>query len=61
MVQPANDESPTYAALQKGTRLHHLCMSVSTTAEGDALIRQHRMLPVTPWRPAVLFGGRVVR
>jgi hypothetical protein len=61
LVQPANADSPTYGALQKGTRLHHLCMQVSTAAEGDSLIRQHRMLPVTPWQPAVLFGGRVVR
>jgi hypothetical protein len=61
LVQPADARSPTYGALQRGTRLHHLCMTVSSAAEGDRIIREQRYLPVTPWQPAVLFGGRVVR
>ncbi len=29
--------------------------------EITALMRERRLLPVTPWQPAVLFGGRTVR
>ena len=61
LIEPLGEGSRVYAALQRGAGPHHLCISVPTIADGDALIRDYRLLPVTPWEPAVLFGGRGVR
>jgi len=61
LIEPLGEDSRVYAALQRGAGPHHLCFHISTMADGDALIREYRLLPVTPWEPAVLFGGRAVR
>jgi hypothetical protein len=41
--------------------LHHLCFSVPSTEAGEQWARASRFLPVTSWKPAVLFGGLPVR
>lgn len=61
LVEPLDDTSRLWGALQRGGGWHHLCLAVPTEAAGDALMRERRLLPVTPWQPAVLFGGRMVR
>jgi len=61
LVQPLGESSPLWGALQRGGGWHHLCLAVTTQAAGDALMRERRLLAVTPWQPAVLFGGRMVR
>jgi hypothetical protein len=61
LVQPLDERSRLWGALQRGGGFHHLCMAVATEAAGDTLMRERRLLPVTPWQPAVLFGGRMVR
>ncbi len=61
LVQPLDADSPTWNALQRGPGWHHVCLSVASIDAGDALVRQRRMLPVTGWQPAVLFGGRAIR
>jgi hypothetical protein len=61
LIEPIGENSRMYAALQRGPGPHHLCFHVATMTDGDALIREYRLLPVTPWEPAVLFAGRAVR
>ncbi len=61
LVEPLHEQAPPWAALQRGGGWHHVCLAVSTTAAGDALIAARRLLPVTAWQPAVLFDGRPVR
>src|SRR2546427_10336683 len=61
LVEPLPHESPAWGALQRGGGWHHLCFRVPSTAAGDALLRAERLLPVTPWQPAVLFDGCPVR
>jgi len=61
LIEPLGEDSRVYTALQRGTGPHHLCFHVPTMADGDSLIRDYRLLPVTPWEPAVLFSGRAVR
>jgi hypothetical protein len=61
LVQPVDERSPVWAAMQRRTTWHHVCLLVPTTDVADDLIRQHGSLPVTEWKPAVLFGGRPVR
>ena len=61
LVEPVDEGSPVWAALKRGTSWHHVCLQVPTMLRADELIRQHRFLTVTKWKPAVLFGGRSVR
>src|SRR6266508_1981852 len=61
LVEPVDEASPVWAAMKRGTSWHHICLLVPTVQAGDELVRQHRALPVTEWKPAVLFGGRPVR
>ncbi len=61
LVEPVGSDSPLAGALDRGGGLHHLCYEVATRSEADAFLAQRRFLPVTPWQPAVLFGGRSVR
>ena len=61
LVQPLGEESRVWSALQRGERQHHVCFQLESRAEADELIASHRMLPVTDWEPAVLFGGSPVR
>ena len=41
--------------------LHHLCFAVPSTEAGERWAADCRFLPVTSWKPAVLFGGLPVR
>lgn len=61
LVEPLDETSPAWRTLQQGLRWHHVCLSVPTILAGERLMRQRRLLPVTPWQPAVLFGGRAIR
>jgi|GEM_PF-2883129 len=61
LIEPLGESSRVLAALKRGAGPHHLCFHVPTMTDGDALIRAYRLLPVTPWEPAVLFAGRGVR
>jgi methylmalonyl-CoA/ethylmalonyl-CoA epimerase len=61
LVQPSGDQSPTYRAGAKGGGWHHVCLILANTRDGDEFAGSQRMLPVTPWQPAVLFDGRPVR
>jgi len=61
LLEPLHERSPVWNALQRGGGWHHLCFAVPTVAAGDALVDERRLLPVTPWEPAVLWGGRLVR
>jgi hypothetical protein len=61
IVEPLDDLSPAWRALQRGPTWHHICLGISTMQAADALIREKRLLPVTPWQPAVLFSGRAIR
>ncbi len=47
--------------MQYGPGQHHLCFEVANTADADEFIEANRLLPITHWQPAVLFGGRRVR
>jgi hypothetical protein len=61
LVEPLYERAPTWATLKRGGGWHHLCVAVESTEVGDALMKDRRMLPVSDWQPAVLFGGRPVR
>lgn len=61
LVEPLSERSPVHKALEKGGGWHHVCYQVESRAAGERLMAEARLLPVTPWVPAVLFGGRSVR
>ena len=61
LVEPVGEDSPLRAALDRGTSWHHVCFEAPTRARADEIIAAHRLLPVTGWKPATLFGGRTVR
>jgi len=61
IVEPLDEASPVWRALQRTPTWHHVCLRASTMQAADALIREKRLLPVTPWQPAVLFNGRAIR
>ena len=61
LVEPTDEQSPVWAAVKRGVTWHHLCLHVPTTRRADELIHQHGLVPVTGWKPAVLFDGRPVR
>ncbi|HEU4422006.1 MAG TPA: VOC family protein [Pilimelia sp.] len=61
LVEPVDESSPLWESLKRGTSWHHICLAAPTTKRADELIREHRFLPVTDWKPAVLFDGRPVR
>lgn len=61
LVEPMGEEAPTWASLQRGTTWHHICLQTPSVSYADAIIRQHRLLAVTEWKPAVLFNARPVR
>lgn len=61
LVEPLGEGSPVWSALQKGVSWHHVCLAVASRAEAERISAEHRLLAVTPWVPAVLFGGRAVR
>lgn len=61
LVEPKNESSATYGALKRSGGFHHVCLSVANMSEVEALTSELRVLPVTNWHPAVLFGGRGIR
>jgi hypothetical protein len=61
LVEPLHEGSPTRAALDRGGGWHHVCLAVQSERAGDELMQSRRLLPVTPWQPATLFGGRRIR
>ena len=61
LIEPLDENSPTWNAMKRGQRWHHVCLGVPNCNEGDQYIAERRLLPVTPWRPAVLFDGRLIR
>ena len=61
LVQPLSENSRVWSALERGERQHHVCFEFESRAEADGRIAEARMLPVTEWEPAVLFGGNPVR
>ena len=61
LIEPMGETSPTYQALRKGTRWHHIFFHVDAMRDADDLMSQQRMLPVTPWKPATLFARHAVR
>src|SRR6185295_11732325 len=48
LVEPLDQGSPTWGALQRGGGWHHLCLAVGSQDAGDTLMRERRLLPVTP-------------
>ncbi len=61
LIQPLDEQSPTWKHLAAGQSWHHVCFSVPTMTEADAYMTENRLMRVTPWHPAVLFGGRTIR
>ncbi|HEX3867019.1 MAG TPA: VOC family protein [Gemmatimonadaceae bacterium] len=61
LVQPVGADAPTARAAAGGGGWHHVCIAARSVSEGDEMMRRFRLMPVTPWKPAVLFGGRPVR
>lgn len=61
LVEPIGEDSPLRGALDRGGGLHHLCYEVASREDADRWIRERRFLPVTSWKPAVLFGRCPVR
>lgn len=61
LIEPMDELSPTWRAVQQGGGLNHICLTVPTMEQGDDFVRQQRGLAVTHWQPAILFGGRAIR
>ena len=58
LVEPASDDSPVAAFLQKGGGLHHLCYEVPDLDAELKDVRAQQGLIVKRPSPAVAFGGR---
>jgi methylmalonyl-CoA/ethylmalonyl-CoA epimerase len=58
LVEPAAEDSPVKAFLEKGGGLHHLCYEVSDCDEMLRIMRQRKGFIVKRPSPAVAFGGR---
>jgi hypothetical protein len=61
LIQPLDPTSPTWRAACSGQGWHHVCLQVASKQAGDQYIVERRLLPVTDWRPALLFEGRAIR
>jgi hypothetical protein len=61
LIEPQGNESPTYRSAKETPGWHHVCFWLPKKDAAEEYIRKGRMLPVTPWKPAVLFDGRLVR
>ena len=61
LIEPLGPVSPVYRVQQAGSAWHHVCFRFCTRAEADAFADERRMLPVSEWKPAVLFGMRPIR
>ena len=58
LVEPAGEQSPVQAFLEKGGGLHHLCYEVKNCDEAMLALRQRGALIVRRPKPAVAFDGR---
>jgi hypothetical protein len=61
LIEPLDENAPTWKACAGGQNWHHVCLSFPTMDAGDQYLKEKGLLPVTPWQPAVLFGGRGIR
>ena len=61
LIQPLDEQSPTWKHVASGQSWHHVCFTVPTMAAGDEYMTEKRLMRVTPWHPAVLFEGRAIR
>ena len=60
LVEPAGDDSPVRAFLEKGGGLHHICYEVADCEQALAAMRQRGALLVRRPKPAVAFNGRSI-
>lgn len=60
LVQPHGPEAFTWAALERGEGMHHVCYEGVSEAEVGELMLQHRMLKVRGPIHAPLFGRQVI-
>lgn len=63
VIYRADDDGPLQAILaHQPESIYHLCFASADAERSVAAIRAagHRVLPVVPAKPAVLFGGRPV-
>ena len=58
LVEPAGDDSPVRAFLQRGGGLHHLCYEVDDLDSHMEKMRAQGSVPAKPPLPAVAFDGR---
>lgn len=58
LVEPAGEQSPVRALLEKGGGLHHICYEVENCEKALAAMRQRGAMIVRRTKPAVAFGGR---
>lgn len=61
LIEPSGEDSTLWRATDKGVIWHHVCFEFGTGAEADEWMEKERLLPVTDWKPAVLFDNRGVR
>jgi hypothetical protein len=61
LIEPVGSDSPVERAQRGGPAWHHVCFHFAGCAEADAFANTRRMLPVSGWKPAVLFEMRQVR
>jgi methylmalonyl-CoA/ethylmalonyl-CoA epimerase len=60
LVEPAAEQSPVRAFLEKGGGLHHLCYEVTDCEQVIAGMRRRGSMLVKRPRPAVAFEGRKI-
>ncbi len=58
LVEPAGEQSPVRASLEKGGGLHHLCYEVENCDQVISAMRQRGAMIVRRPQPAVAFEGR---
>lgn len=58
LIEPAGEQSPVRAFLEKGGGLHHLCYEVNDCEQAVAAMRQRGSMLARRPRPAVAFEGR---
>jgi methylmalonyl-CoA/ethylmalonyl-CoA epimerase len=59
-IQPIDETSPSFAFLQKGGGLHHICYKVSSIEESILQLKKSKHLLFKTPVAAVLFGGKKV-
>ena len=61
LIEPLGPDAPCYRAQLHGPVWHHVCFSFRNCGEADLFAKEGRLLEVTGWKPATLFGSRPVR